>query len=203
MSPGKRDLVRYREVRRADALDDQKSALDILAADATLTQEQLQELILSQLKRIIWGTRLGRWNDDFVTNGLSSLADLTLGTPIFNAACQATDIAGDLVCIPGPPVGGLYSVTRVDITDTTHMPAVGLILDKTTTIRCRVQALGLVPLGGLIPGRRYFVGFDGRPVFPPPIPAVDNFAFIQPIGLAVDSTTLFLSPSFSLTKLHG
>lgn len=76
--PSTRDIIRYKEVRRADALDDQKSALQILAAELQAkTQEQLQEYVLSQVKRIIHGNNAGYWRDDFVTSGIKSLQDLT------------------------------------------------------------------------------------------------------------------------------
>jgi hypothetical protein len=200
---GKKDLVRYREVRRADVLDDQKSASEILDANSSLTQEQLQELILSQIKRIIWDSQTGHWNDDFITNEISALYDLSRGTPAFNAACEATDIIGDLVCISGPPSGGLIATTRVDITNNNRMPSVGIIINKTSPIRCRVQTTGLVPYTGLVPGKRYFVGYDGRPTTPPPTPPVGGSAFSQPIGTALDGATLLLTPSPVFVKLHG
>jgi hypothetical protein len=74
------DLVRYREVRIADLLDDQKTAAEILGAyAASETQEDLQEYVLSQLKRIVFGDSPGEWNADFVAAGIKSLADLAGG----------------------------------------------------------------------------------------------------------------------------
>lgn len=78
MTTPKKDLVRYKEVRGADARDDQKSAAQILNADAlSVTQEDLQEFVLSQIKRIIYGNDAGIWKGDFVGAGISSLADTT------------------------------------------------------------------------------------------------------------------------------
>lgn len=72
-----KDLVRYREVRVADARDDQKSAAQIAAADATsVTQEDYQQLLLSQVKRIIHGDASGTWKSDFLAEGAPSLTGL-------------------------------------------------------------------------------------------------------------------------------
>ncbi len=73
---GAKDLVRYREVRVADARDDQKTAAQIATADTSpVTQEDLQQLVLSQLKRIIYGDAAGHWHDDFRAQGIPSLKD--------------------------------------------------------------------------------------------------------------------------------
>lgn len=70
--------LRYKVVRRADAYDDQKPALQILNAEGlSLTQEEYQEFILSQIKRIIHGDNPGIWKDDFEGAGILSLEDLT------------------------------------------------------------------------------------------------------------------------------
>lgn len=73
-------LIRLQEVRRADVLDDQKNASQVAAA-STLSedQEQFQEYILSQLKRIIFGNAAGTWNADFLADGVLPLAQLAPG----------------------------------------------------------------------------------------------------------------------------
>ncbi len=74
----KKDLVRYREVRVADTQDDQRNAAQVAAAPAlSLTQEDFQNFILSQLKRIIHGDHAGNWFDDFRAQGIPSLQDGT------------------------------------------------------------------------------------------------------------------------------
>jgi hypothetical protein len=70
--------LRYKVVRRADAYDDQKPAIQILNAEGlSLTQEEYQEFILSQIKRIIHGDNPGIWKDDFEGAGILSLEELT------------------------------------------------------------------------------------------------------------------------------
>lgn len=71
-------LLRYEHVRRADSLDDQKTAIAIVTSESvSTTQEQLQEFVISQLKRIIFGNNFGKWYNDFIVGGIRSLADIS------------------------------------------------------------------------------------------------------------------------------
>lgn len=192
--PPPKDLVRFKEVRRADLLNDQKTAAQILNADAaSLTQEQYQEFILSQVKRIIHGDHAGVWKDDFLALGILDLEDLSRGQ-IFPADCLPTDSPGACVRITGPYVLGVAQVTTCDISVSGGYPAVGVIQYKTSTTRCFVRASG--PITGYItlsPGKTYFVGFDGFPTLAPLDPSPTPFAVVQAIGVALDATTLLLS----------
>lgn len=68
-------LIRYPKIRKADSLDDQLTASDIeLIPSSAVTQQDVQEGILSQIKRIIWGDSAGNWGDDFIAGGFSSLS---------------------------------------------------------------------------------------------------------------------------------
>jgi hypothetical protein len=70
--------IRYEVIRRADLYDDQKPATQILTAEGlSLTQEEYQEYILSQIKRIIHRDNPGIWKDDFGAAGVLSLEELT------------------------------------------------------------------------------------------------------------------------------
>lgn len=72
-----RQLIRYNSIRRADSLDDQLAAATIAARESTsLTQEDLQEGVLSQLKRILVGDDAGGWDADFVGDGIRPLKQL-------------------------------------------------------------------------------------------------------------------------------
>lgn len=80
--PRKQTRPRYQAVKAADAYNDQKTAAQIAAAHATATtQEELQEFVLSQIKRLIHGDLAGRWFDDPTVVGqpLQVLAALVLG----------------------------------------------------------------------------------------------------------------------------
>jgi hypothetical protein len=70
-----KDLVRYREVRVADTQNDQQDAAQVAAAASlSVTQEDFQNYVLSQLKRIIHGDASGHWNDDFVASEIPPLS---------------------------------------------------------------------------------------------------------------------------------
>lgn len=72
-----RQLIRYNAIRRADSLDDQLAAATIVAREASsVTQEDLQEGILSQLKRVLVGDDAGGWDSDFIAAGIRSLKQL-------------------------------------------------------------------------------------------------------------------------------
>lgn len=73
----KQDLVRYHEVRVADLRNDQLGPSQIAAVNtSSVTQEDYQQFLISQAKRIIWGDHAGHWYDDFESKDVASLADL-------------------------------------------------------------------------------------------------------------------------------
>ena len=198
--PPKKDLVRYKEVRRADLLNDQKTAPQILQADpASITQEQFQEFILSQIKRIIHGNNVGIWKTDFVAQGILSLQDILLTSlpQFFLADCLATDAIGDPVIVTGPSVLSFPQVTRVDIKTTgLTKPSVGVISEKSTPTRCKVITLGEFTYSPatLVPGKPYWAAYGGglTDVIPTPDPA--GKIACQVIGTAIDTGRLIVNP---------
>jgi hypothetical protein len=76
-----RQLIRYNAIRRADLLDDQLMPADIAAREAAaVTQEDLQEGVLSQIKRIVLGETGGDWFSQVPTAGsLTSLSSRVQG----------------------------------------------------------------------------------------------------------------------------
>lgn len=123
----------------------------------------------------------------------------------FEANCLATDSLMDMVRITGPSVGGVFQVTKVDVTSKTKMPAVGIIVQKPTPTTCLVQVRGeVITPFALAPGGRYFVGANSQPSLPPvPAPAVDGISLVQWIGVAIDSNRLLLEPDFDCIVLRG
>lgn len=193
--PSTRDIIRYKEVRRADTLDDQKTALQILAAElSSLTQEQLQEFVLSQIKRVIHGNNVGYWRDDFVSSNISSLEELSRSRTIY-ADCLSSDSIGTAAYVTGPSVLGYPQVTACDITTPGKYPAVGVIVSKLTSTRCLLQAVGDVAVfpSILTPGKTYFVGLDAFPTEIPPIAPLGGRVAIQTLGVALDASRLLLS----------
>lgn len=82
---GNRQQLRAAETRQLDTFDDQKTAAEILNAEATSTTlEQLFNFVLSQLKRFLHGNRTGNWRADPASafGGDASLHNLFIETNV-------------------------------------------------------------------------------------------------------------------------
>jgi hypothetical protein len=117
----------------------------------------------------------------------------------FDALCPSTVAVGDLVRVAS---AGHVDIT--DITDITKLPAIGIVTAKATTTSCTVQTHGIVSgiFTGLTPGLLYYVALDST-LGPIPVPTTGQVLFWQAVGVALDTTSLVLSPSFSLTRVVG
>lgn len=191
-----KDLVRYREVRVADVQNDQASASAILSASSlSVTQEDFQSYVLSQIKRIIHGDNSGIWKDDFLSQNILPLQDLSVGQ-LFQANCLSTDAVGTLVYITGPEISGLIQVTQVNPISLSKMPAFGVIVSKSSSTICLVQRFGVTTVfTGLTAGKVYYVGSNGSPSLTPPAwPALQQIA-----GIAIDVATFVLSLSLHMS----
>jgi hypothetical protein len=122
----------------------------------------------------------------------------------FTATCLSTAQIGDLVYMTG---GAGNEVRGIDISDYTKMPAVGCIVSKESPTDCTVQTSNILvgAYSGLTPGKIYFSGSGSnpKPVHPAPIPGSGQSLFHQPIGIAINSTTMALMPSSNLTRVRG
>jgi hypothetical protein len=78
--------------------------------------------------------------------------------------CAATDAVGDVVRFSGDKVGNRYQVTKVNIDSLATMPAIGVILRKTSATECEVQTSGALKgvYSGLTPNLTLFIGTDSR-----------------------------------------
>lgn len=130
---------------------------------------------------------------DLPTTVSGSGADLP---PIeFEANCPASIAVDDLVYITGPSVSGLFQVDKVDPTNRAKMPAIGIVTDKITPIKCVVVTIGeVVPGFSLVAGQRYFVGSDGKPSDSMPTPVGTEMAK-QIVGYALDTNKLLMLPN--------
>ena len=103
---------RYGSIRVADNIDDQKSASAIANALTTsVTQEDLHEFVLSQIKRIIHGDNAGSWKDDFVGSSIRALEDIdaVLDTLTTQTKIRRIQLATDITI----PSGQNYKVLSV------------------------------------------------------------------------------------------
>jgi len=120
----------------------------------------------------------------------------------FIADCSAGESVGDCVYVSADAVLGVLQVRKVDPSDPTKMPSLGIIVDKPTATACTVVYLGAFPVGGLpafLPGKRYFVGASSQPVSVPPS---TSGVLVQVVGIALDSGRLLFNPSPNMTRLR-
>lgn len=113
------------------------------------------------------------------------------------AICSANDLVGDLVYVTAGLSGSEYQVAKADISTPEKMPVIAVIIAKLSNTRCVIQLQGEIKgvYTGLIPGKTYFVGADGRPSALPPSPlGSGSKAYIQAAGVAVDDTILLFNP---------
>lgn len=120
-----------------------------------------------------------------------------------DADCLVTDDVGTLVYVSGDSIGDRLQVTAVDVTDDTKVPAIGSIVEKPTATTCRVRRFGRAAGADLVSGKVCFAGVDARPTVTPPTPGLGSFVWVQPVGVAIDSTTVLLAPTLQLTKRRG
>lgn len=130
-------------------------------------------------------------------SGSGDEVELSLNNEL-DASCLTTDNVGDLVYFTGVKVAGKYQVTTADPTDISKMPAVAVILSKSTLVDCKIQMLGGVEgiFGGLTPGKRCFVNLSGNITQDPSTitPSVAGYAIIQDIGVATSDDSVILDP---------
>lgn len=188
-----RQRLRLTTVRKPGQFDDQKTPAQIAQAETTSTDEQqFVEHLLSQIRQIL-GT------DDWHDPVPADLSDLDLSRNWVWADCAAGDLQGNTVYVTADVISGRYQVTTADYTDWDKLPGVGVIIEKSGPTECKVQLRGLVEglFNGLLPGRPYFLGADGRPSLTvTSAPAT----YIQRLGVALGSQVLFLEPNYHLTK---
>lgn len=119
------------------------------------------------------------------------------------ADCLAADGVGQMVYVRAPAVGGKYQVTLADPSDFDKMPAIGMIIHKTTTTECIVQLRGQVigVYAGLTPGEMLFLDDSGGLTDEPPEPTVPKpFKFVQNVGTALSTDIIGLDPDLTLTR---
>lgn len=116
---------------------------------------------------------------------------------IRRAYCLASDSEGDIVRISGPKSGRRLQVVSGDVTSSTGVPAIGVIIRKLSDTDCFVQMHGVCSVhSGLTPGKSYYVGTDSRPAgrTDPNYPSAGGTTFFQQIGVATDTDELLVDP---------
>jgi hypothetical protein len=101
---------------------------------------------------------------------------------------------GDVVKVVSDVVGGRYQVAKVDITDSSYGVAMGVIIEKSSSLECVVQLGGQLSgvYSGLTAGQPLFVGDDSRLTHSVPTRPAVGVKLVYNAALALDSDELFL-----------
>lgn len=96
-------------------------------------------------------------------------------------------------------------MAKANPADATKMPAVGIIVSKSSPTSCLVQYVGEVVnvYSALTNKKPLFVGLGGQLTDVPPVPSLGGYAFVQTMGMTTSSNRLILVPSFFMTKRVG
>jgi len=115
---------------------------------------------------------------------------------IRSADCTSAEAVGDFVRISGSQVSNRDQVRKADPADYSKLPAVGVVISKSTTTSCLVQWMGETPeiFSGLSAGNLYFLGTDSKIANTPPAP-IGRDMFIQTVAVAVSSKKVYIRPS--------
>lgn len=132
------------------------------------------------------------------TGNFDAVTDPSANPFTLDAICLAGDAVGDCVRISGDSIGGYVQVTKVDVTDPTKMPAIGVIIAKPSSTNATVAWLGVITGTGFTPNARYFVSNTGQLT---PTPPTVRPAMYQVMAQAIDSQRLILLPSRDMTRV--
>jgi len=111
-------------------------------------------------------------------------------------ACLSTDSVGDWVCRRDVITAtGRLRVTRANPQDIDFMPAIGLLVEKSTPTTGIIQMFDITDYyTGLDLGQPvYFLGVDGRLSYTKPVIGPLGYVFIQIIGSPVSDDLLLIN----------
>ncbi len=196
-------LQRLDQLAKPDSFDDQLAAAQVAAIESSATDfGEFIEGILSQLKRIIHGDETGNWHDDPVTVFGSDASLLALLRSMYRpVACLSADAVQDFVCIRGDRTNGKWRVEKANPEDESKMPAMGVLVSKSTPTVGIIQVSGPCAL---------FTGMDyTKPAYhltatgiqaSLPTPGGGGFVMVQQIGKPVASDVLWLTNDTRMVK---
>lgn len=121
------------------------------------------------------------------------------------ASCVVGDAVGDCVKFTGPKVGLLYAVAKMDPLVDGENRVEAIIVKKLSDTVCVIQLHGPVTgvLTGLTSGRDYFVGSNSKVTLTPALPPPSGTAYVQFVGVAIDSAELMFAPEQPIKRVDG
>ena len=137
----------------------------------------------------------------FIGVGSPGIPPNNQGSDTLVANCAQDVSIGDCVYI-STVTNSTSIIVKSNPSDGTKMPSAGIVVFKTSPTVCKVQMTGMIEdiYINLIVGKPVFVGLDGRLTQTPPRP-IEDFVFLQPMGMAINQDVILLSPQFMMTKI--
>lgn len=111
-------------------------------------------------------------------------------------ACLSSDSVGNIVCLRDvSTTTGRWRVEKANCYDETKMPAIGVLISKTTPTTGIMVRIGEVDgiFSSLNPKLHYFVGENGDLVTPEPTAPVGVSVIVQAFGIPISNDILFLT----------
>jgi hypothetical protein len=187
---------------------DVRTRLDVIEGRLKIISEQVKEdkNIISVSKDgytiVPQITNLNFVGDSvYVSKTKDNEATVYLGSNGFDAVCSSTVMVEDLVYITGIDQNGVQQVDKVDISNLSTLPAVGMVVKKSSPTECSVLTLGnIVTSKNLTVNKRYYIGKDSQIIdHIPKCQGAGDSLYIQFIGIALDNSQLMFRPSFELS----
>lgn len=188
-----KSLQRLKQIAKPDSFDDTKTPTEIVDSEtASEHYGEFLEAVLSQIKRIIHGNLPGNWHDDPAL----LIGDFKYLSYKQDVACLFSDSIGDWLCVRGDRINGKWRVEKADPENIDKMPAIGVLISKSTPTVGVMQMIGPC---NIFTGLDYskptaWLGSSGIQ-YTLPIPGAGNYIIAQKIGKAVASDIFWISGS--------
>jgi len=119
-------------------------------------------------------------------------------------ACLASDDIGSPVAIRDVRVNGKWRVHTADPYDDAKIPAIGILISKSTPTVGIVLLFGPCDLfTGMVPGRPLLVGQNGNLLEEVPALSAGQYFWGQQIGIAVSDDLLMLPGNPTMIRYSG
>ena len=123
---------------------------------------------------------------------------------IKEVACLASDDVGSPVAIRDVRVNGKWRVETADPFDEDKMPAIGIMVEKTTPTVGKVLLFGPCDIfTGMTPGKALLVGSGGNLLEAVPSLIAGQYFWAQQIGHAVSDDLLMLPGNPTMIRYGG
>jgi hypothetical protein len=193
-----KSLQRLSQIAKPDSFDDQKTASEI-ANSETVSENlsQFFEALLSQIKRIIHGNDPGNWFDD----PISLIGDVRWLVYKQDVACLASDSVGDWMCTRGDRVNGKWRVHKADPRDIDKMPAIGVLISKSTPTVGVMQIMGPCESFTSLDYTKPLAWLgDSGLQYMPPIANSGGYVMAQKLGKPMANNIFWITGSLEMIK---